>query len=159
MQSGQDRRTACKQGIHSDVTTTLTWLTFTNYVPKKRTIFFRSPFRRFSQLHPLLPTDAYSTYLELQAEELQASLTKAGIDLSDADLEQFIKAMDRDGDGVIDYEEWRDFLVVSQSPVVFPSLLSLCLFCLSFLFSRHSLSIVWSHIFMQEDQRSQETRN
>ncbi|KAG0082178.1 hypothetical protein BGZ90_010502 [Linnemannia elongata] len=49
---------------------------------------------------------------ELQAEELQASLTKAGIDLSDADLEQFIKAMDRDGDGVIDYEEWRDFLVM-----------------------------------------------
>ncbi|KAF8944057.1 hypothetical protein BGZ47_004720 [Haplosporangium gracile] len=49
---------------------------------------------------------------ELQADELQASLTKAGIDLSDADLEQFIKAMDRDGDGVIDYEEWRDFLVL-----------------------------------------------
>ncbi|KAG0284478.1 hypothetical protein BGZ96_011149 [Linnemannia gamsii] len=49
---------------------------------------------------------------ELQAEELQASLVKAGIDLSDADLEQFIKAMDRDGDGVIDYEEWRDFLVL-----------------------------------------------
>ncbi|KAF9147381.1 hypothetical protein BG015_010983 [Linnemannia schmuckeri] len=48
----------------------------------------------------------------LQADELQASLTKAGIDLSDADLEQFIKAMDKDGDGVIDYEEWRDFLVL-----------------------------------------------
>ncbi|KAF9546421.1 hypothetical protein EC957_009770 [Mortierella hygrophila] len=49
---------------------------------------------------------------ELQADEIQASLTKAGIDLSDADLEQFIKAMDKDGDGVIDYEEWRDFLVL-----------------------------------------------
>ncbi|KAG0354488.1 hypothetical protein BGX24_006899, partial [Mortierella sp. AD032] len=48
---------------------------------------------------------------EIQADELQASLAKAGIDLSDADLEQFIKAMDKDGDGAIDYEEWRDFLV------------------------------------------------
>ncbi|KAG0273046.1 hypothetical protein BGZ95_011157, partial [Linnemannia exigua] len=49
---------------------------------------------------------------EIQADELQASLTKAGIDLSDTDLEQFIKAMDKDGDGAIDYEEWRDFLVL-----------------------------------------------
>lgn len=52
--------------------------------------------------------------LEIQADELQASLAKAGIDLSDADLQQFIKAMDKDGDGAIDYEEWRDFLVVSS---------------------------------------------
>ncbi|KAF9909319.1 hypothetical protein EC991_008830 [Linnemannia zychae] len=49
---------------------------------------------------------------EIQADELQASLAKAGIDLSDADLKQFIKAMDKDGDGAIDYEEWRDFLVL-----------------------------------------------
>ncbi|KAG0088677.1 hypothetical protein BGZ93_002552 [Podila epicladia] len=49
---------------------------------------------------------------EIQADELQASLAKAGIDLSDADLRQFIKAMDKDGDGAIDYEEWRDFLVL-----------------------------------------------
>lgn len=52
--------------------------------------------------------------LEIQADELQASLAKAGINLSDADLQQFIKAMDKDGDGAIDYEEWRDFLVVSS---------------------------------------------
>ncbi|KAG0038202.1 hypothetical protein BGZ82_000829 [Podila clonocystis] len=49
---------------------------------------------------------------EIQADELQASLAKAGIDLSDADLQKFIKAMDKDGDGSIDYEEWRDFLVL-----------------------------------------------
>ncbi|KAI1299940.1 hypothetical protein EDD11_006342 [Mortierella claussenii] len=49
---------------------------------------------------------------EIQPEELQASLVKAGINLSDADLQRFIKAMDKDGDGVIDYEEWRDFLVL-----------------------------------------------
>lgn len=73
------------------------------------------------------PRTLIQNYLELQAEELQASLAKAGIDLSDADLEQFIKAMDKDGDGVIDYEEWRDFLVVSQSPDVFPSRRSLLL--------------------------------
>ncbi|GJJ72934.1 solute carrier family 25 (mitochondrial phosphate transporter), member 23/24/25/41 [Entomortierella parvispora] len=49
---------------------------------------------------------------EIQADELQASLAKAGIDMSDADLKQFIKAMDKDGDGAIDFEEWRDFLVL-----------------------------------------------
>ncbi|KAF9403758.1 hypothetical protein BGZ94_004527 [Podila epigama] len=49
---------------------------------------------------------------EIQAEELQASLAKAGIEMSDADLQQFIKTMDRDGDGKIDFEEWRDFLVL-----------------------------------------------
>ncbi|KAF8952125.1 hypothetical protein BGZ52_007892 [Haplosporangium bisporale] len=54
---------------------------------------------------------------EIQADELQASLAKAGIDLSDADLQQFIKAMDKDGDGAIDYEEWRDFLVVITAPL------------------------------------------
>ncbi|KAG0048977.1 hypothetical protein BGZ83_006162 [Gryganskiella cystojenkinii] len=49
---------------------------------------------------------------EIQADELQASLAKAGIDMSDSDLQQFIKAMDKDGDGAIDFEEWRDFLVL-----------------------------------------------
>ncbi|KAI8363257.1 mitochondrial carrier domain-containing protein [Mortierella sp. GBAus27b] len=49
---------------------------------------------------------------EIQPEELQASLAKAGINLSDADLQRFIKAMDKDGDGMIDFEEWRDFLVL-----------------------------------------------
>ncbi|KAF9973785.1 hypothetical protein BGZ73_002973 [Actinomortierella ambigua] len=49
---------------------------------------------------------------EIQPEELQASLAKAGIHLSDRDLEQFVKAIDKDGNGVIDYDEWRDFLVL-----------------------------------------------
>ncbi|KAG0257622.1 hypothetical protein DFQ27_005036 [Actinomortierella ambigua] len=49
---------------------------------------------------------------EIQPEELQASLAKAGIHLSEGDLEQFVKAIDKDGNGVIDYDEWRDFLVL-----------------------------------------------
>ncbi|KAG0212478.1 hypothetical protein BGX28_006245 [Mortierella sp. GBA30] len=49
---------------------------------------------------------------EIQADELQASLAKAGINMSDAELKQFISAMDKDGDGAIDFEEWRDFLVL-----------------------------------------------
>ncbi|KAI7818587.1 mitochondrial carrier domain-containing protein [Gamsiella multidivaricata] len=32
--------------------------------------------------------------------------------MSEAELQRFIKAMDKDGDGMIDYEEWRDFLVL-----------------------------------------------
>ncbi|KAK3809160.1 MAG: mitochondrial carrier domain-containing protein [Benniella sp.] len=54
----------------------------------------------------------YNNDNEIQPEELQASLAKAGINLSDADLRRFIKAMDKDGDGMIDFEEWRDFLVL-----------------------------------------------
>ncbi|KAF9576703.1 hypothetical protein EC968_005476 [Mortierella alpina] len=49
---------------------------------------------------------------EIHADELQASLAKAGINMSDAELKQFISAMDKDGDGAIDFEEWRDFLVL-----------------------------------------------
>ncbi|KAG9324594.1 hypothetical protein KVV02_004088 [Mortierella alpina] len=49
---------------------------------------------------------------EIQADELQASLAKAGINMSDAELKQFISTMDKDGDGAIDFEEWRDFLVL-----------------------------------------------
>ncbi|KAF9292474.1 hypothetical protein BGZ68_005157 [Mortierella alpina] len=49
---------------------------------------------------------------EIHADELQASLAKAGISMSDAELKQFISAMDKDGDGAIDFEEWRDFLVL-----------------------------------------------
>jgi len=68
------------------------------------------------QWHELVITHYFFlNFIEIQADELQASLAKAGIDMSDADLEQFIKAMDKDGDGAIDFEEWRDFLVVSGS--------------------------------------------
>ncbi|KAF9938425.1 hypothetical protein BGZ67_000196 [Mortierella alpina] len=49
---------------------------------------------------------------EIQADELQASLAKAGINMSDTELKQFISTMDKDGDGAIDFEEWRDFLVL-----------------------------------------------
>jgi len=89
----------------------------------------------------LLPTDILhkttkTNYLEIQADELQASLAKAGIDLSDADLEQFIKAMDKDGDGAIDFQEWRDFLVVSPASALF-----LFLICFCFLLFPISLSL------------------
>lgn len=68
-------------------------------------------------------------------------MVKAGIDLSDADLEQFIKAMDKDGDGVIDYEEWRDFLVVSQCPIAFYFCFCFCFcFCCTLCLSRRFFS-------------------
>ncbi|KAF9998470.1 hypothetical protein BGZ80_004216 [Entomortierella chlamydospora] len=49
---------------------------------------------------------------EIQPEELQASLAKLGINMSEADLHRFFKAMDKDDNGAIDFEEWRDFLVL-----------------------------------------------
>lgn len=49
----------------------------------------------------------------LQPEELEHALQRAGIRVTKDDFWQFMEAMDADGNGVIDFQEWRDFLLVS----------------------------------------------
>ncbi|CAG8807112.1 10307_t:CDS:2, partial [Racocetra fulgida] len=44
--------------------------------------------------------------MRLQPEELENALKKA------VELKKFIDTMDKDGNGVIDFSEWRDFLLV-----------------------------------------------
>lgn len=48
----------------------------------------------------------------LQPEELEHALQRAGIRVTKDDFWQFMEAMDSDGNGVIDFQEWRDFLLV-----------------------------------------------
>ncbi|CAG8442925.1 9279_t:CDS:2 [Ambispora leptoticha] len=53
--------------------------------------------------------------MALQPEELEGALWKAGIHCTKQELKNFIHTMDKDGNGVIDFGEWRDFLLLLPS--------------------------------------------
>ncbi|RUS27830.1 mitochondrial carrier domain-containing protein [Jimgerdemannia flammicorona] len=48
----------------------------------------------------------------IQPEELEQALKRAGIRCNQEDLGRLMDAMDTDKDGVIDFHEWRDFLLL-----------------------------------------------
>ncbi|KAI8928994.1 mitochondrial carrier domain-containing protein [Entophlyctis helioformis] len=48
----------------------------------------------------------------IHLSELLASVREAGIDVSESELQQFIDHVDKDNDGVIDFFEWRDYLLL-----------------------------------------------
>ncbi|KAL6604477.1 hypothetical protein ACP70R_042904 [Stipagrostis hirtigluma subsp. patula] len=45
-------------------------------------------------------------------EELWHALVKAGIEIDDEELARFVEHVDKDNDGIITFEEWRDFLLL-----------------------------------------------
>ncbi|KAB2072962.1 hypothetical protein ES319_A07G052600v1 [Gossypium barbadense] len=45
-------------------------------------------------------------------EELWDALVKAGIQINDEKLAQFVEHVDKDNNGIITFEEWRDFLLL-----------------------------------------------
>ncbi|KAJ4837611.1 anaphase-promoting complex subunit 2 [Turnera subulata] len=45
-------------------------------------------------------------------EELWDALVKAGIEIDDEELARFVEHVDKDNDGIITFEEWRDFLLL-----------------------------------------------
>ncbi|KAL2462805.1 Mitochondrial substrate carrier family protein [Forsythia ovata] len=45
-------------------------------------------------------------------EELWDALVKAGIEIDDDELASFVEHVDKDNDGIITFEEWRDFLLL-----------------------------------------------
>ncbi|KAJ8634005.1 hypothetical protein MRB53_027341 [Persea americana] len=45
-------------------------------------------------------------------EELSYALTKAGIKINDKVLARFVDQVDKDNNGIISFEEWRDFLLL-----------------------------------------------
>ncbi|CAG8477438.1 9759_t:CDS:2 [Diversispora eburnea] len=49
--------------------------------------------------------------MRLQPEELEIALKKSGINCTKPEIKKFIKTIDKDGNGVIDFAEWRDFLL------------------------------------------------
>ncbi|RPA87951.1 mitochondrial carrier [Ascobolus immersus RN42] len=48
---------------------------------------------------------------KIDKRELRRALFKSGINVNGDRLEQFFKSMDQNRDGVISYDEWRDFLI------------------------------------------------
>ncbi|KAI8804172.1 mitochondrial carrier domain-containing protein [Cladochytrium replicatum] len=48
----------------------------------------------------------------IQRSELKASLQAAGIDVSSDDIDAFMATVDQDRDGVLEFSEWRDFLLL-----------------------------------------------
>eukprot|EP01117_Protostelium_nocturnum_P007020 TRINITY_DN2515_c0_g1_i1.p1 TRINITY_DN2515_c0_g1~~TRINITY_DN2515_c0_g1_i1.p1 ORF type:complete len:463 (-),score=143.75 TRINITY_DN2515_c0_g1_i1:67-1455(-) len=48
---------------------------------------------------------------KLELDEVKASLLKVGLPAEDEDVVRLMKRMDRDGDGVINYEEWKELLL------------------------------------------------
>lgn len=45
-------------------------------------------------------------------EELYDALVKAGIEIDDDELASFVERVDKDSNGIITFEEWRDFLLL-----------------------------------------------
>ncbi|KAH7657139.1 solute carrier family 25 (mitochondrial phosphate transporter) member 23/24/25/41 protein [Dioscorea alata] len=45
-------------------------------------------------------------------EELLEALAKAGIEIGDEELAHFVEHVDKDNNGIITFEEWRDFLLL-----------------------------------------------
>ncbi|VVB15598.1 unnamed protein product [Arabis nemorensis] len=48
----------------------------------------------------------------ISPEGLWDSLVKAGIEINDEELARFVEHVDKDNDGIIMFEEWRDFLLL-----------------------------------------------
>lgn len=48
----------------------------------------------------------------IMPEELRDALSRAGIQLSDEQLTNFVDRIDKDNNGIITFEEWRDFLLL-----------------------------------------------
>ncbi|KAG6400099.1 hypothetical protein SASPL_141587 [Salvia splendens] len=45
-------------------------------------------------------------------KELWGALVKTGIELDDDELASFVEHVDKDNNGIITFEEWRDFLLL-----------------------------------------------
>ncbi|CAO3694656.1 unnamed protein product [Umbelopsis ramanniana] len=48
----------------------------------------------------------------LQREEVKTALRRGGVAATDKEVDDFVRAMDQDGDGQIDFAEWRDYLLL-----------------------------------------------
>ncbi|KAJ5893729.1 hypothetical protein N7495_005420 [Penicillium taxi] len=63
---------------------------------------------------------------EIDKSELRSAFAQSGVTVSNANLDKFFAEVDKNNDGAISYNEWRDFLLFLplQSPTDFHALLS-----------------------------------
>lgn len=50
--------------------------------------------------------------MRLRKSEVREACRRAGIELREDALDEFVRTVDRDGDGAISFDDWRDFLLV-----------------------------------------------
>ncbi|GAA0148899.1 mitochondrial carrier protein [Lithospermum erythrorhizon] len=55
-------------------------------------------------------------------EELWDALVKSGIEMDDDELARFVEHVDKDNNGIITFEEWRDFLLLYPHEVTFANI-------------------------------------
>lgn len=80
----------------------------------------RVEFEEFLKYMDAKELELYSIFREIDVkhngcilpEELRAALRQAGIELNDEELAHFVERIDKDNNGIITFEEWRDFLLL-----------------------------------------------
>lgn len=80
----------------------------------------RVDFEEFHKYMDAKELELYSIFREIDVrhngcilpEELRAALQQAGIQLNDEELTHFVERIDKDNNGIITFEEWRDFLLL-----------------------------------------------
>ncbi|GAA6025677.1 hypothetical protein JCM10207_008826 [Rhodosporidiobolus poonsookiae] len=81
--------------------------------------------KAFEQYADEKETELWKAFCELDRDgdrrlgrnELLEACRRAGIEIADPRaVEEFVKAVDRNGDGVISFDEWRDFLLLLPRP-------------------------------------------
>lgn len=53
----------------------------------------------------------------LRAPEVREACRRAGLEVKDQAIDDFVRAVDRNGDGFISFDEWRDFLLLLPRPI------------------------------------------
>mgnify|MGYP002717602125 CR=1 FL=1 len=57
--------------------------------------------------------------MRLRKSEVREACRRAGIELREDALDEFVRTVDRDGDGAISFDDWRDFLLVRVGLTLF----------------------------------------
>ncbi|KAJ3332230.1 hypothetical protein HDU76_000875 [Blyttiomyces sp. JEL0837] len=85
-----------------------------------------------AELEKLFSQIAGRNKFSIGQADLKNSVATAGIDVTDAELQSFLTHLDADKNGAIDFDEWRDFLLLLPHPLSLNSI---------FKFYRHVLDV------------------
>jgi solute carrier family 25 phosphate transporter 23/24/25/41 len=89
--------------LRSVASVAVRWTAFERYAEEKE----RELWRLFVELD-------VDGDMRLRKEEVREACKRAGVEVQDGTLEEFIRAVDKNNDGAISFDEWRDFLLVGS---------------------------------------------
>ncbi|KDE06805.1 hypothetical protein, variant [Microbotryum lychnidis-dioicae p1A1 Lamole] len=61
--------------------------------------------------------------MKLRVSEVRQACKRAGLEIMDGTLDDFMKTVDKDGDGAISFAEWRNFLLLLPRPTSMPEIM------------------------------------